>query len=357
MVTLETLGWTLVLDDGFRSGPWKDLEPARVAIEDRQHYRIFAASGELSAHVSGRLLHETRLASDLPKVGDWVAVAVLPNEDRAVIHGVLPRRTKLSRKIPGRLTEEQILVANIDVAFIVQALDGSFNARRLERYLVMVLEEGVQPVVVLNKLDVGDDIPRKIAEARARSGATPVIAVSAVTGQGMEAVVGFIRPGLTLALIGASGVGKSTLINQIVGEEIQATTEVRSPDGKGRHTTSWRELIILPNGGLIIDTPGLRELQLWSADSGLDEAFADIDALAVRCHFRDCTHTVEKRCAVLDTLASGGLASDRYQSYLKLRREAADLAGSQNQRSYLRKKRDDKRAQRVFNKFKRRPNR
>jgi ribosome biogenesis GTPase len=338
-LTLETLGWNTERERAFAPSRQNHLEPGRVAVEDKHHYMIFGAAGTLTGKVTGRLLHQASPA-ELPKVGDWVAFSPVPKEEgKAQIHQVLPRRTKLSRKIVGRETEEQVLVTNVDIAFVVQALDRSFNPATLQRHLAMVIEGGVKPVVVLNKTDLCEDILSKLATVESVAADAPVIAVSARTGQAMDSLTQLVRPGETIVFIGASGVGKSSLINQIYGEEIQATTEVRESDAKGRHTTSWRELIVLPNGGLVIDTPGMREFQMWLAGEGGQGTFADIEEIAVRCHFRDCSHTVEKRCAVLDAVERGELARERYESYVKLKRELNYLEVAAHQRRWLDKKR------------------
>jgi ribosome biogenesis GTPase len=352
-MTLETLGWNSSFEESMAQFRDQGLEPARVAVEDRHSYLVCTAKGEMPAQAAGKLLYSAQSAAALPKVGDWVAVSIFPSEGKGVIHHVLPRRTKLSRKVPGREVEEHILATNIDIVFLVEAVDQTFNARLLERYLVMVFQSGAKPVVVLNKADLCDNISERLAQAQTAAGETPVIAVSAKTGQALERLSPFIREGETIVFIGPSGVGKSTLINRIFGEEIQATTEVRESDSKGRHTTTRRELILLPQGGMLIDTPGVREFHLWMAGEGLLNAFADMDDLAVHCHFRDCTHTVEKKCAVLDATTSGQIPQERYQNYLKLRKELAHLAATQNKKSSLEKKRRDKAAHRAFNKFKR----
>jgi ribosome biogenesis GTPase len=210
---------------------------------------------------------------------------------------------------------------NVDLAFIVQALDRTFNPRLLERFLYMAMDARVKPVVALNKADIAEDLERQLAEARAVAGATPILVVSARTGQAVADLRQFLAPGRTVVFLGASGVGKSSLINQLYGENILTTTAVRETDDKGRHTTSWRELIVLDQEGVVIDTPGLREFQLWLTGAGLAESFADIETLAVRCHFRACSHTVEKGCAVLAAIQNGALASDRLHNFQKLKSE------------------------------------
>jgi len=352
-IALQRLGWNASFEEEFAEFRAQGYEPARVAVEDKHQYMVLTTDAELAGIVAGKLLHNSASHADLPKVGDWVAVSVLPNEAKAVIHHVLRRRTRLSRKVPGRETEEQVLVTNIEVAFVVQALDGSFNARRMQRHLVTVYESGAKPVVVLNKVDLCDKAVEALEEAQQAAGDTPVIEVSARTGQGIDQLNEFIRPGLTVVFIGSSGVGKSSLINRLYGEEIQPTLEVRESDSKGRHATTWREMILLPNGGLVIDTPGTREFHMWLAEDGIQEAFGEIEELATQCHFRDCQHTVEKRCAVRAAVETEQLSRERYENYLKLRQEVARLEQAQTQRGYLERKKQTKVAQRAFNKSKR----
>ncbi|HLP76896.1 MAG TPA: ribosome small subunit-dependent GTPase A [Candidatus Paceibacterota bacterium] len=339
-LSLKTLGWNATLNESFSSFREKGFEPGRVAVEDKHHYVIFAEAGTFIGKITGKFLHETKSRALLPKVGDWVAFSEVPNEEnKAQIQGILPRRTKLSRKVPGRETEEQVLVTNVDIAFVVQALDRSFNAAQLQRHLAMVVDGGVKPVIVLNKADLCDDILEKLATVERVAADAPVIAVSAKTGRAIDSLTQLIKPTQTVVFIGASGVGKSSLINLLYGEEILPTTEVRESDAKGRHTTSWRELIVLPNGGLVIDTPGMREFQMWLAGETGQEAFADIEEIAIGCHFRSCSHTVEKRCAVLEAVEKGVIAKDRYDNYIKLKRELTFLDQAARQRKYIERKR------------------
>jgi len=350
-MSLTKLGWNAALDESFAPHRDAGLVPARVAVEDKHFFRVWTADAELSAQVTGKLLHEARGAkSKLPKVGDWVAIKLVPNEEKAVIRAILPRRTQLSRKMTGRETEEQILATNIDTAFVVNAADASFNPARLERMLVMAHESGARVVVVLNKIDLCDDLDAKLADATRVSGDAPVLAACALTGRGVKKLGELIIPGETVVFIGTSGVGKSSLINRLYGEDIQATVEVREHDAKGRHTTSWREMIFLPQGGVVIDTPGMREFHIWLAGEGLNDAFPDVEALAARCHFRDCTHTQEKQCAVQEALAAGQLSRERYESFLKLKRELAYLHEAEEQRTWQDRKRGSRIAHRVFNK-------
>jgi ribosome biogenesis GTPase len=321
-LSLTRLGWNPEWDEAFAPHSRKGWKAARVAVQDKHHYVLFAEEGELIAQIAGKLLHDLKSDADLPKVGDWVAYKpTMPGEQKAVIQAVLPRRTKLGRKIPGRETEEQLLVTNIDMAFVVIALDETFNPRLLERFLLMVIEGGARPVVVLNKADLCEDLDARIDEAQQCAGDASVVAVSAKTRRGMKSLLEFIPAGSAVVFVGNSGVGKSTLINRLYGEAIQPTTEVRESDSKGRHTTTWRELIVLPNGGLVIDTPGMREFQLWMAGEGIHEAFPDIDLLALKCRFRECNHESEADCAVQAALSAGALDRERFENYRKLRRE------------------------------------
>jgi len=338
MVDLRELGWDDFWESAFQPYRASGLFPTRVVLEDKNAYAVVGEAGEWPARVAGRLLQNTARDA-FPKVGDWVAVAKKPSDGRAVIHGLLPRRTVFTRKITGREAAPQVLAANIDIAFIVQALDETFNPRRLERFLVMAHEGGSEAVVVLNKADLCKDLDARLADARAVSGSAKVLILSGKTRLGLGELRRCLAPGRTCAFIGTSGAGKSTLINRLYGEAIQPTLEVREHDSKGRHTTAWREMILLPSGGLVIDTPGMREFQLWHADGGLAEAFPDVAALAVQCHFRACTHTTEKRCAVLQALANGSLSVQRFDSFKKLRQELDRLASARRENAYLRNRR------------------
>jgi ribosome biogenesis GTPase / thiamine phosphate phosphatase len=348
---LTKLGWNADLDQQFAPYQAKGLVPARVAVEDKHFFRVWTADAELLAQVTGKTLHESRRApAQLPKVGDWVAVKLVPNEEKAVIQAILPRRTQLSRKLTGRDTTEQILATNIDTAFMVTAADASFNAARLERMLVMAHESGARPVVILNKIDLCDDLEAKLAEATRVAGDALVLAACALTGRGVKKLAELIKPGDTVVFIGTSGVGKSSLINRLYGEDIQATVEVRANDAKGRHTTSWREMIFLPQGGVVIDTPGMREFHIWIAGEGAKEAFPEIEALSLRCHFRDCTHAKEKKCAVLEALTAGTLPRERYENFVKLQLEIRYLREAEKRVAWQDRKKSDRVAHRVFNK-------
>jgi ribosome biogenesis GTPase / thiamine phosphate phosphatase len=348
---LTKLGWNADLDQQFAPHHAKGLVPARVAVEDKHFFRVWTADAELLAQVTGKCMHEARGSNaKLPKVGDWVAVRLVPNEEKAMIQAILPRRTQLCRKITGRGSTEHILATNIDTAFMVTAADASFDAVCLEQMLVMVHESGARPVVLLNKIDLCDDLDARLADATRVAGDALVLAACALTGRGVKKLAQLIQPGDTAVFIGTSGVGKSSLINRLYGEDIQATVEVRTNDAKGRHTTSWREMIFLPQGGVVIDTPGMREFHIWIASEGSKQAFPELDALSVRCRFRDCTHTKENQCAVREALATGTLPRERYDSYLKLQLELRYLREAAKQAARRERKKSGRGARRVFRK-------
>jgi ribosome biogenesis GTPase len=318
---LQRLGW----DDGWEASfePYRaeGYAPARVAVQHRGAYDLMTEEGETRASASMRLVK----AEELPAVGDWVAL----DHDTGLVEEVLPRRTHLSRKEALHATREQVLAANVDVAFLVQALPHDYNPRRLERYLAMAWESGAQPVVVLTKIDLVDDVEPWLADVDTVTlGACPVLALSAITGDHLDDVRPFFEGNKTAVLLGSSGVGKSTLVNALVGEEVLATQEVRGDDHRGRHTTSHRELILLPGGGIVLDTPGMRELQLWDAD--LEHAFGDVEEIAAQCRFADCAHGSEPGCAIRTALAEGTLPRDRWESYVKLQRELEALEARRN---------------------------
>lgn len=325
MYALQDLGWTPGHTTEFEPHAAAGLTPARVAAQHRGAYVLFSELGELRAAAAGRLSHEADGAGDLPAVGDWVAIAARPEESAATIHHVFARRTKFSRKVALDAAEEQVLAANVDAVFLVMSLNEDFNLRRLERYVTMAWESGAQPVVLLTKTDLCPEWELRVLEVEAIAFGVPVHAVSTVTGDGIDAVRSQLAPGKTIALLGSSGVGKSTLVNTLAGEELLATQTIREDDGEGRHTTTHRQLVLLPGGGLVLDTPGMRELQLWESSGGISETFADVEALASACRFSDCAHRTEPGCAVRAALDAGTLEFARWASYKKLQRELAHL--------------------------------
>jgi ribosome biogenesis GTPase / thiamine phosphate phosphatase len=358
---LQLAGWNESWEEQFAKYRPQGLLPARVLAQHRQSYNLWTESGEAEGEVAGALLYRAA-TGDLPAVGDWVAVRQYAPGDLAIITQVLTRTTRFSRKTSGPAPEEQVIAANVDLLFIVCGLDHDYNLRRLERYLVGAGQSGAAAVIVLNKADLCDDLDARVKEVQAIAPGTAVAPISAVealaasstggeasaggvarvpahTVAGAEALLPFIAPGKTAALVGSSGAGKSTIVNRLLGMAAQATQPTRESDSRGRHTTTHRELFFLPNGGLILDNPGIRELQLWAHDirpgasagqfaqsGAVDQAFPEIEALAAACAFRDCAHNAEPGCAVQAALASGEIDQARWRSYLKLRRELRHAA-------------------------------
>jgi ribosome biogenesis GTPase len=321
MTDLECLGWNPFFASHFAPYEKEGLIPARITIEQKTHFFAATGQGELRAFLAGKLRFGARGEEDVPGVGDWVALRPTPDEQTATIVHVLPRKSKFSRKTVGRASVEQTVAANIDLVFLVNAVDATFNLRRLERYLVLAAGSGAQPAVVLNKSDLCADLSPLVNDVRAVAAQVPVYVMSAARGEGLEPLRNSLRVGLTGAFLGPSGVGKSTIINRLIGLEKLRTRKVRDYDGKGRHTTSHREMVVLPSGGILIDTPGMRELQLWEGEKGIEEAFEEIESLAATCRFRDCRHDKEPDCAVRRALEEGTLDRGRYAGYLKLQRE------------------------------------
>ncbi len=321
MDALTPLGWTDALAADFAALRQEDLEPARVVVDHGRFYRLRTPSGEIRAIAAGRLQHDAPSAADLPTVGDWVAVA-MKREDLAVIRHVLPRRTKFARRSPSG--HEQVVAANVDTVFLMMGLDADFNPRRLERYMAVALSSGARPVILLNKADLCPDVAARRATAESIASGSTIVTISLNDPSGHHPIGAMLEPARTVALLGSSGVGKSTLLNRLMGEERQRTNEVRAYDHRGKHTTTGAELFQLPGGALVIDTPGMRELQIWDAEL---TSFEDIEALSGGCRFRDCRHQSEPDCAVRAALDSGALAADRYQNFSKLQDELAGSRG------------------------------
>lgn len=316
---LHDLGWDASWEDAFEPYARRQLIPARVAVRHHGPCELLTEDGPMGGLPSGKLADE-----DLPAVGDWVAARPMPGERKALIEAVLPRRSAFTRKEAWRRTVEQVVAANVDTVFLMSSFGLDLNPRRLERYLVGSWESGAQPAIVLTKVDLEPDPAAAVLDVEAIAFGVPVHLVSAVTGEGLGELEPYLRRGRTVALLGSSGVGKSTLVNRLAGRGVLATRELRA-DGRGRHTTSHRELVLLPNGGLLLDTPGMRELQLWAGEESLEGTFEDVSTLAADCRFADCAHDREPGCAIQAALADGSLPAERWESYRKLQRELRAL--------------------------------
>lgn len=335
---LIELGWNHSYSNDTKENKIKELIPGRVTNQNGKHYRIITQGGEYNAILSNSYLNLIKDKSEIPVVGDWVGLRKNPEVNIYHIRFVFPRKNRLSRKVAGTKSEEQIIASNIDIVFIVTSVDSDFNARRLERYLAMVYDINAQPVILLNKIDKSKDFEeyRKKTEKICRN--VPILTISAKESYNIREVSKYIETGKTIVLVGSSGVGKSTLINQLLGYTRQTVGETRKTDDKGRHITSSREMIILPEGGMIIDNPGIRELQLWSSGEGITKLFQDIEKLSKLCKFKDCHHEQEPNCAVKKAVKEGKITIERFKSYKKLLQENEYLHLRRN--TYEKRKKD-----------------
>ncbi|MBU0579934.1 MAG: ribosome small subunit-dependent GTPase A [Candidatus Margulisbacteria bacterium] len=348
--TLEKLGWNKQFAKLYEKYSAEQVIPARIIREDREAYLAHTGANEIFTEMSGKLLY-TLAESERPKVGDWI-VALQANDDLLVVQNILPRINKISRKAAGTRTEEQVFAANIDLIFIVVGLDHDFNLNRLERYLAVAKQSNAETIVVLNKTDIcpnKESLQQKIIKD---IGKKKILMVSAKQKEGVDELAKLFQPNKTGILLGSSGVGKSTLINCLLGENVQKTKTVREDDSKGRHITSSRQLFFLPTGGCLIDTPGMRELTLWSDQEGLDDAFSGIAELAKQCKFRNCTHMVEKKCAVQKAIKDGSLPEKRFQNYLKMKKELEYLQSKKSEKAKYEYKQKQKKLYQVYEQIK-----
>ena len=321
---LDRYGWDERVARLFDEHSPDGTDPARVLVEHRGRYMVMTQTGELGAAVAGRLRFAARGAEDFPAVGDWVAISTR-DDGTGVIQAVLPRSSQFVR--PGRGDKgAQVLAANVDVVLLVSGLDHDFNMRRIERYVTLAWSSGAAPVIVLNKADVCDDVAGRVADVAGVAPGVPIRVLSALDGNGLDSLTPLLEPGKTVALIGSSGVGKSTLVNALLGWQRQDTGAVREDDQRGRHTTTVRELVPMESGALLIDSPGMRSVGMSDVGEGLDEAFADVASLALECRFSDCSHDGEPGCAVVTAIREGRLLGTRLESQRKLAREAAAYA-------------------------------
>lgn len=321
---LQQWGWDARLAALFapHSG---SLQPGRVLSEHRGGYVVATGQTEIEAGVSGRYRHEAASAEEFPAVGDWVALEVADNGESGVIQALIPRRTRFLRQGRGDGLTAQVVAANVDTVLLVAGLDHDFNLRRIERYVTLAWSSGADPVIVLNKADLCDDVPGRMADVASVAPGVPVRVLSALARTGLDSLTPLLEAGKTIALIGSSGVGKSTIVNALLGWDRQSTGAVREGDQRGRHTTTMRELVVTPSGALLLDSPGMRSVGMWEAEEGLAEAFADVEAFASQCKFTDCSHGSEPGCAVRAAIDDGTLPASRFESQQKLTRELAAL--------------------------------
>ncbi|MFC3127469.1 ribosome small subunit-dependent GTPase A [Pseudoroseomonas globiformis] len=321
---IEQYGWSEALRLAFEPHARAGYFPGRIIVQQREMHSVMTDGGSLNARLSGRLRHEAREAGH-PTAGDWVALSAKSGDGKATIHAVLPRRTAFVRRAADSVQTLQVIAANVDVVFVVTSLNAELNPRRLERFLAAAWQSGAKPVVVLTKADLCEQPESQAAGIATLAAGCPVLVVSVRQGVGLDSLMDHVAPGKTCVLIGSSGVGKSTLVNALLGEERMATQAIRASDARGRHTTSYRQLVLLPGGGLILDTPGIREVGLIDAEEGLNTAFDDVEHLAQHCRFRDCGHSSEPGCAVRGALDEGRLDPARWAHFQKLTGELAAL--------------------------------
>ena len=332
---LEKLGWDNFFQAHYHAFEDNNFTVARISLQQKKMYSVMTEAGEFPAVILGRLRHDAESLADFPVVGDWVLVKIKDDDEIAVIHHILPRKTKISRNTSARkdkkiIADEQVIVANIDTAFVVAALNEELNPRRIERYLTVIWDSGATPVLLLNKADLCEDIETVLEELQEIAVGVSVHVLSAAEEEGLDALQPHLGEGKTIALLGSSGVGKTTIINKLLGTDDLKVADIGDYKDKGRHTTTYRSLIVLPQGGLLIDNPGLRAVSLWDGEEGIKKSFQDIEEFGENCRFSDCQHINEPGCAVQEALIDNKISTDRYESYLKLQKELAHRSRKEN---------------------------
>lgn len=338
MKDLSIYGWNDYFEAYFSEYSSDGFSPARIAVEHRNYYELYCEFDGLTAEKSGKLFYNAKNPDELPSVGDWVVIRRIENEKKAVIIAVLPRKTKFSRNKAGNVTEEQVIAANVDVVFVMSSLNQELNFRRIDRYVTLTWENDIKPVIVLSKADLCDDMYEKLVEAENYFNGTEVHVVSAVKGAGVDQLFNYFEGNKTVAVLGSSGVGKSTLINVLLDRNKMKVKDLSLYKDKGRHTTTHRELVLVPGGGLILDTPGMREIQLWEGGEGLSELFEDIEKIVLNCRFTDCKHESEPGCAVKEAIKNGEISPARFKSYKKLLNEISYFERKQDFKARLNEK-------------------
>ena len=351
MIDIEQYGFDSFYKKEFEAYKDSGFEPGRITAEHKQRYTVITQHGEITGEVTGRFLYDTDDASDFPKTGDWVAVTYFVEDNKCIIHNLLKRRSYFSRGQAGKETGVQIIAANIDYIFIVQSFNSDFSINRIERYMVMAENGNCKPVIIINKNDLADDPQRYLDGVKKRLENIPVFSISCETGNGFDELNEFIKPGMTYTLAGSSGVGKSSIVNLLMNNTMQKTAEIRISDGRGKHTTTRRELFLLPGGGIIIDTPGMREFSIHDSDIAGSDIYSDIAEIAADCRFKDCSHTTESGCAVKEALANGIITEGHLENYFKLKKESEYLDSLIDKNIYLERKRKEKELHRIIKRY------